>query len=189
MDHEVEDDIDIQGTRGEDAEAMRLKKHGVVEQGTNSLDNGVESFQMAGLQDAVVLRGEVDELVGLFEGGGERFFDEDIDASGKQRGGHGGVLRRGNGHGGGVQAGLGSEQSLHRWVSRDGILRGQSGSAGRIWIDKRYEMQVGVCGGQVVPDAEMIFAEGPAAEDGNPDWKGGRHAGRYLPATVRRQRV
>jgi hypothetical protein len=41
----------------------------------------------------------------------------------------------------------------------------------------------------VVPDAEMIFAEGPAAEDGNPDWKGERHAGRYLPATVRRQRV
>ncbi len=67
MDHEVEDDIDVQGAGCEDAEAVRLKEHGAVEEGAHGLDSGVEAFEMADLQDAVVLCGEVEEVVGLFE--------------------------------------------------------------------------------------------------------------------------
>ena len=79
MDHEVEDDIDIEGTGGEDAEAVRLKKHGAVEQRANGLDGGIETFEMADLQDALVMGREMDEVVGFFEGGSEGLFDEDID--------------------------------------------------------------------------------------------------------------
>ncbi len=44
MDHKVEDDVDVEGARGEDAEPVRLKEHGVGEGGEGGGDGGVEAL-------------------------------------------------------------------------------------------------------------------------------------------------
>ena len=83
---------------------------------------------------------------------------------------------------------MGGEERVHRWIGRDGEFCSKRSGPDGVWLDKSGEMQGRVRGGKLTPDAEMIFAEGSTAEDGNPDWRGVGHAGRYLPATVRRQR-
>ena len=88
VDHEIEDDIDIQGARTEDAEPMHLKKHGAVEQGLDRGDGGVEALQVTDLQDASLGGGQSNEGVGLLEGGGDGLFDEDVDAGTQQLGGN-----------------------------------------------------------------------------------------------------
>ena len=65
MDHEVEHDVDVEGARGKDAEAMRLEEHGVVEVRLDGGDGGVEALEMADLQDAILLARQRDERVGL----------------------------------------------------------------------------------------------------------------------------
>ncbi len=44
VNHEVEDDVDVEGARGEDAEAVSLKEHGVVERGESRGDGGIEAL-------------------------------------------------------------------------------------------------------------------------------------------------
>ena len=53
MDHEVEDHVDVERAGGEDAEAVGLEEHGVVEAGGDGGDGGVEAFEMAYGYDAV----------------------------------------------------------------------------------------------------------------------------------------
>lgn len=67
MDHEVQDDIDIQGTGGEDAETMGLKEQRAVEQREYGADCRVEALQMADLEDAAPVAGQLDEGIGLFQ--------------------------------------------------------------------------------------------------------------------------
>src|SRR5665213_1074835 len=54
VDHEVEDDIDVERARGEDAEAVGLEEHGAVEQRLDRGDGGVETFEVADLDDPLV---------------------------------------------------------------------------------------------------------------------------------------
>ena len=82
-----------------------------------------------------------------------------------------------------------SQQSIHRRVGGDGKFRRERGRACRIWFDECGQLQSRVRSGQLMPDAQVVFAEGSAAENGNPDWTGVGHSGCYLPATVRRQRA
>jgi hypothetical protein len=51
VDHEVEYDVDIERTGSEDAEAMRLKKHGPREALGNAEHCWIEAFEMAGLNN------------------------------------------------------------------------------------------------------------------------------------------
>src|SRR6476620_12086437 len=46
MHHEIEDDIDIERARGEDAQPVRLKEHGHVDIGMDGEDGGVEPLEM-----------------------------------------------------------------------------------------------------------------------------------------------
>ncbi len=105
VDHEVEDDVDVERARGEDAEAVGLEEHGVVERGQGGGDGGVEALEMADLHDAVVLLREGKNVVGLVEGGGEGFFDEGVDAGAEELGCDGGVVDGGDADGGGVDGG------------------------------------------------------------------------------------
>ncbi len=102
VDHKVEDDVDVEGARGEDAEAVGLEEHGVVEGREGGGDGGVEAFEVTDGEDAVVLRCEGEESIGFFEGGGEGFFDQSVDVVAEELGGDGGVVEGGDADGGGV---------------------------------------------------------------------------------------
>ena len=54
VDHEVEDDVDVERARGEDAETVGLEEHGAVEQRLDRGDGGVETLEVADLDDALV---------------------------------------------------------------------------------------------------------------------------------------
>ena len=53
VDHEVEDYVDVEGAWGEDAEAVGLEEHGVVEAVDDGGDRGVEALEVADGYDAV----------------------------------------------------------------------------------------------------------------------------------------
>ena len=80
VNHEVEDDIDIERARREDAQAVDFEKHRVSDDGERGADGGIEALEMSDLRDAFVLGGEVDEFVGFVKRSCERLFDEDVDA-------------------------------------------------------------------------------------------------------------
>ncbi len=81
------------------------------------------------------------------------------------------MLHGGHGDGGGSEVGLGVEERGYGWIGGDGEFCSKRSGAERIGIDEGGEVEVGVSGGKLAPDTEMIFAEGSAAEDGNPDWR------------------
>ena len=80
VNHEIEDDIDIEGAGSENAEAVGLKKHGAVEALEGGSNGGVEALKVAYLNDAVVCASECKDAVGISEVVGEGLFNEDVDA-------------------------------------------------------------------------------------------------------------
>ena len=119
VDHEVEHDVDIERTRGEDAEAVGLKEHGPVEVRAGGEDGGVKALKVTGLHESAVPGGKREDSVSLLEGGGERFFDEAVDASGKQGCGGGGVGMGRNADGSGVYRADAGEAGLDGRIGRD----------------------------------------------------------------------
>ena len=79
VDHQVEDNVDIERAWGKDAEPVHFKKHRMSEQRKRGADGGIEAFEVADLHDAFVSGGELLQFIDFGEGGGERLFDEDID--------------------------------------------------------------------------------------------------------------
>lgn len=86
VDHEVQDNINVKGPRGKDAEPVRLKKQRSVEQWKDGLHGRVEPFQMADLKDAVVQVCQADKGIRFFQCGREWLFDKDIHARREQGG-------------------------------------------------------------------------------------------------------
>jgi len=103
VDHEVEDDVDVEGARGEDAEAVGLEEHRLVEARGGGGDGGVEAFEVTDGDDALVCVREGDDAVGFFEGRGDRLFDEDVDVGGEEFFGDRGVVDGGYADGCGVE--------------------------------------------------------------------------------------
>ena len=85
MDHEVEDNVDVESARSKDAEAVCLKEHGAIEPRLDGDDSGIKAFQVAHGENAVVLLRESKQISGMRRVGGDGFFDEQIDACGEQR--------------------------------------------------------------------------------------------------------
>ena len=84
VDHEVEDHVDVKRARGEDAEAVHLKEHGLADVGQHGGDGRVEAFEMADLQDAAIGVGDLDESVSVFERRCDGLLDEHVDTGGEQ---------------------------------------------------------------------------------------------------------
>jgi hypothetical protein len=103
VDHEVQDDVDIERTRREDAEPMGLEEHGSVEIGNERADSRVEALQVADLQNEVPGMSAVDEVVRFLERAGNGLLDEDMDAGVQQGGSHRCVGARGRADGGRVE--------------------------------------------------------------------------------------
>jgi hypothetical protein len=200
MHHEVENDVDIEGAWGENAEPVRLKEHGHVDVGLHREDGGVEALQMANLKDAVMPRGQIDERVCLGQRRGNRFFYQNIDAGLKQCARDRGVGAGGHTNGRGVKLNLagGARGEAGVYVPEDAGLRKiglQCLPARGIAFDDSHKTD-GIASGcaQFANHAEMVAAESAGADDGEPDglWRGGRHLNYWaplLPPTTARQRV
>ena len=87
VDHEVEDDSDVGNARIERSEAVAFNECGAVEHSAQVADGGVVAFDVADLEDAVVALSHVDEVFGVFDGGGNGFFDHAVDAAREELGG------------------------------------------------------------------------------------------------------
>ncbi len=87
VDHQVEDYVHVEGAGAEDAEAVGLKEHGLLNARGKGGDGGVEALEVTDLDEAVVLTGEADEVVGLVQGGGDGLFDEQMQACLEEAGG------------------------------------------------------------------------------------------------------
>jgi hypothetical protein len=191
VDHEVEDDVDVERARGEDAEAVGLEEHGPVEGGEGGGDGGVEALEMSNRKYAVALSREGDEVVGFGEGGGEGFFDEDVDVGEEELFRDGGVVDGGDADGGGVDGGWRGEELLDGGEGRDVVGSGVGLAARGVGVDDGGELEeVGVSGLQLAVDAEVIAAEGAGADDGDAKWgHGGYLAVGVGDSTASRQRA
>ncbi len=79
MDHEIQNDVDIEGTRREDAEAMRLEEHGLIERCEGSGDRRIEALKMADRDYATMCLRERKEVVRLGKVRSKRLFNEDVE--------------------------------------------------------------------------------------------------------------
>lgn len=132
VNHEIEDDVDVKRAGAEDAEAVSLKKHGLIAHSAGCDDCGIEPLEMADLQNACVLVGECDQLLRLVDSGSNGFFDQKIDTRCEERGRHLEMRRSRHADGCGIHGDLasspGGEQGIGRLVDarpREGFLRFQ----------------------------------------------------------------
>jgi hypothetical protein len=181
--HEVEDDVDVERARSEDAEPVRLEKHGHVDVGMDGEHGGVEALQVAYLEDALMTRRELNQRVRFGERRGDRLFDENIDAGLEQCTGDGCVGAGGDADGGGVELDFaeGTRGDTGVDVGED-VAVGKGGvqrlGAGGIAFDDSGEADGSVgARAQFANDAEMIAAEGACPDDGESDGlsRCGRH--------------
>ncbi len=163
VDHEVEDDVDVEGAGAEDAEAVGLEEHGLVDAGLERGDGGVEAFEVSYLDEAAMLVGDANEFIGLSEIGGDRFFDEQVQACGEQGGGELEVGGGGDADGGGVERG-GCEALFDGGEDRDTGLGGEGGPV-VIWFDDSRENDGEAGGLEVAVDADVISSKGAGAAD------------------------
>ncbi len=167
VDHEVEDDVDVEGARGEDAEAVGLEEHGLVECGEGGGDGGVEAFEVADGDDAGVVLRESDDVIGFGESGGEGFFDEDVDVGGEELLRDVGVVDGGDADGGGAEGEPGVEEIGDGGEGGDVAGGGEGAAAAGVGFDERGELnEAGIGLFELAIDAEMIAPEGAGADDG-----------------------
>lgn len=65
VDHEVQDDVHVERACGEDAEAVSLEEHGVVEALDGGCDRGVEALKVTDRDDAGVFVRAGEDAVGF----------------------------------------------------------------------------------------------------------------------------
>src|SRR5258705_4482296 len=104
MNHDVIHYVNIQAARREDAEAVNFKVKRMVQRWHHRDDSGIESFQVADLQNPVCTRGCGHKLVGLRERSGHRFFHDDVHSEFEQAATDARVLNCGHGHACGIHA-------------------------------------------------------------------------------------
>ena len=187
MDHEIENDVDVERTRCEDAEAVSLKEHGAGDARQAGGDGGVEALEMADGKDALQRVGEADEGVGFGEAGGQGFFDEDVEAGTQEIGGDGGVGDGGNTDAGRVKRKFGGEEIWDGGEGRDAEAGRQGFTFERVGFD-----QGGKCNGlagssEVGVDAQVVLAEGATTNDS--DAEGRRRHDELLPGGRKDRRL
>lgn len=158
---------------------MGLEEHGLIERFDGGGDGGVEALEVADGDDAAVVAGDVDDAIGLVEGGDEGLFDEDVDAGAEETFGDGCVVDGGHADGGGVEGEAGGEEIVDCGEGMD-VVGGVGGAARGVGLDECDELdELGVCGGELAVDAQVVATEGAGADDGDAKrWHGGLLRGR-----------
>ena len=193
VNHEVEDDVDVEGPRGEDAEAVGLEEHGPVEGSDGRCDGGVEALKMADGDDALVGASEIEDVIGLSEGCGEGFFDEEIEAGEEELLGDRGVMDGGDADGCGAEREVGGEEFGEGGEGRDVVGSGEGGAARCVGFDESGELnELGMSEFELAVDAKMIAPEGAGTDDGDAQRRHGYFCAATLgsgDSTATRQRV
>jgi hypothetical protein len=167
VDHEIQHDVDVERTRREDAEPVRLKEHGALELLESGSDGGIEAFKMADRNDPAEGSSERDDVVGLRQPGGEGLFDEDVEAGLEQLLGHGGMMDGRDANGGGVDAETCMEQISDGSEAGDRMAVGGLTTKFRVGLNKgRQSDGIGICGLEFAIDAKVIAAERTGSDDG-----------------------
>ena len=188
VNHEVEDHVDVERTRREDGEPVRLKKHGPPDFWLDGKDGGIEALEMAGLQDALAFLRAGDEIVGLRKAGGERLFDEEIESGIEQCRGHCMMMNRGHGDGCSVEVKVGGEQLLDGGEDRDRVFGFGVGGSSGVGIDGGYESNTETGGFKFAIDAQMVASKGAGTGNGDPQDGSACYFAASLPSTALRQR-
>jgi len=126
---------------------------------------GVEAFEVADLEDAVVLFGHGDEDVGLGGGGGEGLFDEEVESGGEEGGGGCGVVDGRDANAGGVEWDARCEEGFDGLEDGDVVVLGGCGAGFGVGVDDGGEGYRGAGLFEFGVDAEVIAAEGSDAYD------------------------
>ena len=156
MDHEIENDVNVECSRSKNTKPVHLEKKWLMKNGANRSNRRIESFEMADLNDAVMALRQSDQVVGLLEGCGERFFYQDIDTSRQEFRCHGSVLRGGNSNRRCVGMLFRTEQFRRRFVYRDTKLGGEIDRSSGIRLDDPNETDWSSCSFKRTPDAQVI---------------------------------
>lgn len=164
VDHEIEDDVDVQSARAEDGETVSLEEHGVMGAGGQGCDGGIEALEVAYLDEALVLVAELNELVSLGQGRGDGLFNQDVDAGSEERGGGGEMAGCGDADGGGMGLNV-LEAGVKVGEYRDAGLGGDCLGAFGVRLDDGSKDDREACGLQFAVDADVIAAEGTGAAD------------------------
>ncbi len=174
MDHEVQDDVNVEGAWAEDAESMCLKEHGAIRDGSEGSNSGVEALKVPDLKNALPVVCDTDERVGLRQGRGDGLFNENMDAGEKELGSDVGMREGGNADRGGVDRQGGKTVSD---ASEDG--KGHLGGEGACALlgglnegDQRDRV-AGVF--EFAVDANVVAPEGSGTADNGTEWGGSGH--------------
>src|SRR5258706_3276002 len=104
MNHDVIHYVNIQAARREYAETVNFKVKRVIQRWHHRDDSGIESFQVADLQNPVYTRRRGNKLVGLRERSGHRFFHDNVYSEFEQTATDARVFNGGHGHACGIHA-------------------------------------------------------------------------------------
>jgi hypothetical protein len=168
---------------------VRLKEHGAAQLRFDGEHGGVEAFKVAGLQDAVVLLTECDQLVCLRECGGDGLFYEEVQAALKQRRGHGVMMHGGDGDAGRVKMKIGGEQRFRRGEDGDGVLRGNFSGASGVRLKRGDECDRLTGRLKLAIDTKVVAPEGTRAGYGDSRDGTAGYLPASFPSTALRQRV
>jgi hypothetical protein len=148
---------------------VRLKEHGPAQLGLDGQHGGVEALKMAGLKDELLsgstLFGECNQLVGFSKRGGQRLFDQQVEAGLEQGGRDGVVMNGGDGDRGGIQLQIGGEKLVNGREDGNLVLSFGFGGAGRVGLDGRDQGDALAGCFELAIDPEMVAAESSGSND------------------------
>ena len=163
VDHEIEDDADVDGAEAKRAEAVALHEPGLEVVPAQGEKGGIEALDVADLQDSAVPPRQRRQGRGVIHVGSQRLFDEHSRALLKEEPGHDAVILGGHRDADGIDA---PNKGLIIGVPRNAILASYRLGARGIRIDHRHQVSVREFG----VNPRMMLTEVADADDGGADF-------------------
>jgi len=168
MNHEIEDDADISAASGVRRKSMGLDETRLSGDGLHVAEGGVESFDVADLENQAILLSKVDQFGGLKGSLGHRFFDEDMFAGGKERFAD---LEMSVGWGDYAESIRGLGGGLNGWESDGAALVGDFLRDRVVGIENAREKKCASLGaGEFSVNARVLFPERPGSDHCHSEW-------------------
>ena len=167
---------------------MCLKEHRSANVLLHGENGGIEALEMPRLQDSLVLGSERDHLVGLGDGGGKRFLNQQVEPGTEQGRGDSMVMDGGDRNRCGMDAEVGRKHLVDGRKDRDGEAGLDVCGARRIWFDSGNKLDCLAGSFQFAIDTKVIAAECSGSHHGNAEIAFADYCYAPLPSTALRQR-